>query len=305
MKRFLVAALAATALFAQAQGFPGSKPITIVVPFAAGGPTDLVARQLGETMRKTMGGGANFVVAVSDVEPGSTLERESNPDEYFVLLAPGAAAEVTAGTERVESTGDALIIAPPGRSRVTVRSKGRIARIFSRHASDLTARAVNAATYADGAPEVAPIVSWPTPVGGFKLRHYRLADYLEPKTFGRLFRTQNLMINVFEPITRPRDTTKLSPHSHADFEQGSLSLYGDVMHHLRVPWTADMNTWRPDEHLQYQSPALLVVPANLIHTTRYTGGDPNYFIDIFSPPRRDFSEKPGWVRNADDYPMPA
>jgi tripartite-type tricarboxylate transporter receptor subunit TctC len=39
MKRLLVLAAAALALVAHAQNFPGSKPISIVVPFAAGGPT--------------------------------------------------------------------------------------------------------------------------------------------------------------------------------------------------------------------------------------------------------------------------
>jgi tripartite-type tricarboxylate transporter receptor subunit TctC len=41
----------------QAQAFPiKDKPITIVVPFAAGGPTDRVARDLAEAMRKPLGG---------------------------------------------------------------------------------------------------------------------------------------------------------------------------------------------------------------------------------------------------------
>jgi tripartite-type tricarboxylate transporter receptor subunit TctC len=52
-----LAVLAAVTLGAQAADFPvKDKPITIVVPFTAGGPTDRVARDLAEAMRKPLGG---------------------------------------------------------------------------------------------------------------------------------------------------------------------------------------------------------------------------------------------------------
>jgi tripartite-type tricarboxylate transporter receptor subunit TctC len=46
--------LATTAL-AQAQGTWPTKPVTLVVPFAAGGPTDVVARTLAASMTKSLG----------------------------------------------------------------------------------------------------------------------------------------------------------------------------------------------------------------------------------------------------------
>jgi tripartite-type tricarboxylate transporter receptor subunit TctC len=48
------AALPAVSRLAMAQTYP-TKPITIVVPFAAGGPSDAIARILGERMRQTLG----------------------------------------------------------------------------------------------------------------------------------------------------------------------------------------------------------------------------------------------------------
>ena len=89
MKRLIAIVAAATALFANAQGFPGTKPISIVVPFAAGGPTDLVARQLAETMRKTMGGSTNFLVENSvgaGGTIGATKVARAAPDGHTLLL---------------------------------------------------------------------------------------------------------------------------------------------------------------------------------------------------------------------------
>jgi tripartite-type tricarboxylate transporter receptor subunit TctC len=57
MRRMFLAALFATLAFAgpaAAQNFP-SRPITIVVPFSAGGPSDAMARILAEHMKVTLG----------------------------------------------------------------------------------------------------------------------------------------------------------------------------------------------------------------------------------------------------------
>ncbi len=88
MKRLLIVAIAATALFANAQSYPGSKPISFVVPFAAGGPTDRVARDLAEAMRKTLPGG-NFVVENVNGAGGTigaTKVAKANPDGHTLLL---------------------------------------------------------------------------------------------------------------------------------------------------------------------------------------------------------------------------
>jgi tripartite-type tricarboxylate transporter receptor subunit TctC len=54
MKRFLVAALAACSVTAFAQTYP-TRPIAMIVPFAAGGPTDTIARIMAERMGRSLG----------------------------------------------------------------------------------------------------------------------------------------------------------------------------------------------------------------------------------------------------------
>lgn len=88
MKRLLLLAAVVTALTAQAQSFPGSKPITIVVPFSAGGPTDRVARDLAEALRKPLGG-ATIVVdnaAGAGGSIGANKVAKAAPDGHTLLL---------------------------------------------------------------------------------------------------------------------------------------------------------------------------------------------------------------------------
>jgi tripartite-type tricarboxylate transporter receptor subunit TctC len=73
-----------TSAFAQA--FP-NKPITMIVPFAAGGPTDVIARIIGENMSKTLG----QTIVVENVAgaggtTGITRAAKSAPDGYTIMM---------------------------------------------------------------------------------------------------------------------------------------------------------------------------------------------------------------------------
>lgn len=245
--------------------------------------------------------GRTFVIAISKVAPGARLTREDNPDEYMLFVTDGLRATVEAGGESVDSEGrgDALTIVPPGASAVTVHDAGWVTRIFSHRAADLALAAANADSYPVLAPDAPPA---PPPVG-FKLRHYRMDDYRKPDSPARPFRSTNLLVNAFVPRDFRRDTRKMTPHDHADFDQASLALQGCFVHHLRYPWTSDMSQWRNDEHHPVGSPSVIVMPAQVIHTTQDVGAGWCQLVDIFSPPRADFVERPGWLCNESDYPF--
>ena len=88
LKIALIAAATLTALGASAQEFPAKdKNITIVVPFAAGGPTDRVARDLAEALRKPLG---TTVVVDNTSGAGSSIGTarvaRATPDGYTLLL---------------------------------------------------------------------------------------------------------------------------------------------------------------------------------------------------------------------------
>jgi tripartite-type tricarboxylate transporter receptor subunit TctC len=81
-------ALVAGAFSAQAQDFPvKDKPITFVVPFAAGGPTDKVARDLAVAMQKVLGGTVvvdNAAGASGSI--GANKVAKAAPDGYTLLV---------------------------------------------------------------------------------------------------------------------------------------------------------------------------------------------------------------------------
>jgi tripartite-type tricarboxylate transporter receptor subunit TctC len=87
-------ALLATSVSAPAQNFP-NKPLTMIIPFAAGGPTDVLGRVVGQRMGQILGqsiiienvGGAGGMT-------GSKRVADAAPDGYnFVLGTVGTHAQ--------------------------------------------------------------------------------------------------------------------------------------------------------------------------------------------------------------------
>jgi tripartite-type tricarboxylate transporter receptor subunit TctC len=87
MRRIVLAALLATLSFAGvalAQNFP-SRPLTVIVPFSAGGPSDAMARILAERMKATLGETVlveNVTGAGGSVGVGRAVR--SPPDGYTI-----------------------------------------------------------------------------------------------------------------------------------------------------------------------------------------------------------------------------
>ena len=82
----LAAAMVAAAVPAFGQAYP-SKPITMIVPFAAGGPTDLIARIMGERMGKELG--QQFIIENVTGAAGTIAMAKlarSAPDGYTIAI---------------------------------------------------------------------------------------------------------------------------------------------------------------------------------------------------------------------------
>lgn len=264
------------------------------------------AERIAAGTRTWLSRGQNFVVAYSAAVAGDELARTEQPDEYVVIL-PDDSCAVTLRTadEQQSVTGQAVIVMPPGSSSVTADTDCDVVRLITAQSADLADASANAETYAVPDPRIPEFAAWPDPPAGHRIRVYPLADVpTDPTRFGRIFRCSTFMVNFLNPRNGPRDPEALSPHDHEDFEQCSLAVSGEFVHHIRVPWTKRRSDWFDDEHRTVGSPSVTVIPPQTVHTTEAIGSGCNQLIDIFCPPRADFSARPGAVLNADDYPTP-
>jgi tripartite-type tricarboxylate transporter receptor subunit TctC len=82
----LTAALAVAAIPAAAQSYP-TRPVTVIVPFAAGGPTDIIARIVGEHFSRTLG--QQFIVenvAGAGGTTGITRGAQAKADGHTIMM---------------------------------------------------------------------------------------------------------------------------------------------------------------------------------------------------------------------------
>jgi tripartite-type tricarboxylate transporter receptor subunit TctC len=82
----VLAVTSGTTLIAAAQSYP-ARPVTMVVPFSAGGPTDVLARIISEPMRKALG---QTVVVDNTTGAGGTIATgrvvRAAPDGYLIVI---------------------------------------------------------------------------------------------------------------------------------------------------------------------------------------------------------------------------
>ncbi|WP_326835273.1 hypothetical protein VSH64_10155 [Amycolatopsis rhabdoformis] len=281
-------------------GMDRSRPIAAAQYFDFGaGPG--TASEAGRTWTTR---GQNAVVHyVAARAPGPIVDTRFASETALVLTSDAAAVTVTWDGAATDAAGHGIVVIPPGAVRIDNAGTGDVVLLVRADEPGWAERAANAEAYAEPHPRVAPAEPWPEPVGAPRVRVYPAADHpISPERFGRIYRTRSFMINLLPEQDGPRDPAKLSPHHHDDFEQYSLATGGTWVHHIRTPWLTDQAQWREDEHVRMGSPSLAVIPPPTIHTSAGTSAGRNVLIDIFSPPREDFSAKAGWVLNAEDYP---
>jgi tripartite-type tricarboxylate transporter receptor subunit TctC len=86
IKALVVALVAFSCAIAGAQTYP-TKTVTMLIPFAAGGPTDVIGRVLAQSMSKTLG---QTVIVENVTGAGGTIAtrrlKRSEPDGYTFLV---------------------------------------------------------------------------------------------------------------------------------------------------------------------------------------------------------------------------
>ena len=212
-----------------------------------------------------------------------------------IVLLPAIGANLS-GDREARLPGRAAAIVPQGAYELELGGAGE-AYVLATDRSDLDGKGIP--------PHDARL----RPVGTPRRRIARegevcihpVGEIVIPPDNGRLrfLQSETMSINWVE-YDGVRDRSGLSPHAHVDFEQASLAIAGEFVHHLRTPWGRDADLWHDDAHLAVGPASVVVIPPEIIHTTEGVGVGHHVLVDVFAPPREDFIAR-NWVFNANEY----
>lgn len=249
--------------------------------------------------------GQNFYVELIRGNAGSSVAIPIKSAYEMMVLLPDVAAAIQGGTQTVDANPRSIAIIPAGSFSIRLAGSGTCCVLSSDPGEAASAAVVNAAAYTKPDPRVVPFSPpYHRRSGHDVIRIFDIDAVPAPKDRPRLKMLQSATISInWVEYHGPRDRKTLSPHSHKDFEQGSLALAGEFLHHLRTEWGSNAELWQDDLHVSASSPSLLIIPPEIIHTSEGVNDGHHLLIDIFSPPRRDFIAK-NWVANAAEYAAP-
>jgi hypothetical protein len=260
--------------------------------------------EAGKGTQHRIARGQNFYVETVKADATSSAFPVKSAYEMMVLL-PDVAATIEGGGKAVDAKARSVVVVPAGEFSIRLAGAGTCCVLKSNSGEVDGAAVANRATYAEPDPRVAPFgPPYARRSADDAIRIFDMDALQAPKDNPRLKMLQSATMSInWVEYDGPRDRKALSPHSHKDFEQGSLALAGEFRHHLRLPWGSNADLWQDDLHVAASSPSVLIIPPEVIHTSEGVNGGRHLLIDIFSPPRKDFIAK-NWVLNASEYVAP-
>ena len=251
MKRAVAALAACLALAAWGQAYP-HRPITVTVPFAAGGPTDTIARIMCERMSKSLG---QPVVVENTVGAGGTIAVtkiiRAAPDGYSVgighvgthVIAPAVQAVTADYLTELEPVG--MIAANP---QIIVTNPGVPAKDLKELVAFVKGSAdpVSSGTGGPGTPSHISAVYFGNTVGKpLNIIHYKgSAPALQDVIAGHIQMTFDQAANALPQIRAGRirayavtQKTRLAsaPDVPTTDEVGLPGFYMSVWHAFWVP----------------------------------------------------------------------
>lgn len=245
--------------------------------------------------------GQNYTLDYVEAGPADLVSYDSVAEHVLIIPDDDGEMTIASSGRQVRVTEAAVVILPPGPTEIRVHRSMRFVHLCDIRDARGVDAALNAAHYEESDPRVADlvVVARNRTLAGPEV--FLLSEY-PPETgrFGTIFQSETFLVNILDPQQGPRDPDNLSPHHHDDFEQCSLVLDGEWIHHLRTPWGPRRSDWREDQHQTIGSPSVTIIPPPVIHTSEAVGPGLNRLVDIFCPVRDDFVAK-GWVLNAADY----